>query len=214
MFFAPDETAFVEKIERTKAVSVSEVMDFVSKNKERYEPILIKSERDLKVARFGIKFCTRVKFTLGETVLDMGSCYALTNVFFLDYIEDISKASMDPLSMIETDSGLVKSLSEPTAIPVNNSFTGYTFKKDSLNLKKELIGVIFGNTLRKIMNTGEKILYSNDFLTTYTFPYILSPLVADNIFDLGIYKDGEKQLNQFELNQLKRWGHISYLVVK
>ena len=48
-----------------------------------------------------------------------------------------------------------------------------------------------------------------DFLTTYTFPYILSPLVADNIFDLGIYKDEEKQLNQFELKQIKRWGHIS-----
>ena len=196
------EDSAVGYVASTNAVSIDRIIDTTSDR----DTVKFGKERDVKVARFGVRFCTRVRFCLGDTVLDMGDYYKLTNNFFLDFIEDISKAATSPLSAIKTDSGLVKT--GVKVVPVNNSYTGYMFDKGAFSLDEELVGVVFGNSIRMLMNTGRKMLYSSDFLTSYTFPYILTPLTAKILFSVDDIKPESTTPTDDEKNMLDRWKFL------
>jgi len=200
--FSTDEDHAMNYVKNTRAVSVERIQELSS----RQEPRQLTTHREIKAARFGVRFCTRVAFKLEDTIIDMGDYYMLTNTYFVDFIDDISLAA----TKITVDSGLCIELNKPTPIPTNNNFTGYRFYKGDVDTSKIITGVIFGNSLRKLMNTEQKFLYSNVFLTTYipTFPYIITPYVGNVLFNLYI-TDCNTTGSAMEKRLLhERWSHL------
>lgn len=194
-------TELGDYIEKSKCVSVHRLLASFEPTK----PVRLTCDREINAARFGIRFYTRVKFCLRDTTFESGDYYVLTNSFFLDFIEDISMCALSPKVVMYTDSGLEKTLDEPTPIPVINNATAYRFKKCDVDLDAELVGVVFGNRVRKLMNSGEKVLYSNHFVTMYTFPFVISPFIGNEIFALGIETKSENDVTQEEMNLVNRW---------
>ena len=82
------------------------------------------------------------------------------------------------------------------------------FDKGAFSLDEELVGVVFGNSIRMLMNTGRKMLYSSDFLTSYTFPYILTPLTAKILFSVDDIKPESTTPTDDEKNMLDRWKFL------
>lgn len=201
--FTPDEKRLIEYIQQSDAVSI----EAIKKVSDGVQPVRLTKEYEIKVARFGIKFCTRVLFKLRDTVHDMGDHYLLTNTYFLDFIDDISSCA----KKIHLKSGQTYDLKKKTSIPTNNNFMCYFFKKDEVDLDMEITGVVFGNTVRKSMSMGQKMLYSNAFLSTFfpTFPYIIPTVVAAKLFNVYLNIDKDIPLSEQETELFERWSYIT-----
>jgi hypothetical protein len=166
--FGEAENKLVEYIKQVDVVSIEHVQEVTNS----YPPKILKSEREIKVSRFGIRFASRISFSLRDTVIDMGDYYMFTNTFFLDFIDDITLAATSNSSVLSAYNNIKIVLDKPTPVPMAHNFSWFTFKKGDLDIDTKLTGVIFGNRVRLLMNTRQKALGSHAVVTMFTFPYI------------------------------------------
>ena len=169
--FTSEEEAFVESVAQNieKAIDLEELCPIVRKKQIQQ----VTTESQIELARKGIRFATRTKVTLRQMVHDMETHYILSNPFRLDYIVDIVPAVVQSGARFGSKTHSIK-VNGPTIVPVADIFTFYRFEKGEFDLDVELVGVIFGNAMRKLYNKVT-MMTSADFFVNYNYPHILSP---------------------------------------